>query len=377
MSGLKNENLKDHCCEPKPRQIVTISNKNKRLKNGYISGYLSTPLGDIPIVDTKLTWRDFSGSWKIRWGIGRANYTVQPGLYAVGNPDSKSPVFISANFKMSFDHLRRELTSIDSWILVLDTKGINVWCAAGKGTFGTDEIVRQVQSVGLPEIITHRQLILPQLGAPGVAAHDVKKRTGFNVVYGPVRAEDIPGFIENNRKATSQMRQVRFDLKDRISLIPVELVMSGRFALSIAICFLLLSGLGNGIYSFERVVYIGLINALIILIAFILGVALPIILLPILPGRAFALKGFWIGLLLALSVYLLFAGNHNLFKNSISLFAWFFIIPSAVSFLAMNFTGSSTYTSMSGVLKEMRYALPLQMGGVALGLILWLVGLFI
>jgi len=30
------------------------------------------------------------------------------------------------------------------WILILDTKGVNVWCAAGKGTFGTEELVFRI-----------------------------------------------------------------------------------------------------------------------------------------------------------------------------------------------------------------------------------------
>jgi CO dehydrogenase/acetyl-CoA synthase gamma subunit (corrinoid Fe-S protein) len=70
---------------------------------------------------------------------------------------------------------------------VLDTQGINVWCAAGKGTFGTDELVHRIEATQLHDVVRHRVLILPQLGAPGVAAHDVKKRSGFTIEYGPVR----------------------------------------------------------------------------------------------------------------------------------------------------------------------------------------------
>ena len=68
------------------------------------------------------------------------NYKVDPGLYALGAPDADSPVLVSANFKMSFDLLREALPGRNAWILVLDTDGINVWCAAGKGTFGTEEL---------------------------------------------------------------------------------------------------------------------------------------------------------------------------------------------------------------------------------------------
>ena len=85
----------------------------------------------------------------------------------MGSPSPDSPVLVSANYKLSFDVLRRSLAGIDAWILVLDTKGINVWCAAGKGTFGTEELLRRIAAVRLGEVVSHRRLVLPQLGAPG------------------------------------------------------------------------------------------------------------------------------------------------------------------------------------------------------------------
>jgi hypothetical protein len=304
-------------------------------------------------------------------------FHVMPGLYAVGNPTEKSPVFVSANYKMSFDRLRSSLDGIDGWIMVLDTKGINVWCAAGKGTFGTDEIVHRIKLSRLEEIVSHRKLIVPQLGAPGVSAHKVKEQSGFRVIYGPIRAADIPAFLEAGRKTSPSMRLVKFRFGDRLALIPNELIMTGKFALFAAACFLLLSGLGAGIYSLDRIVSYGLVSAVIVLATFVLSTFLPQVLLPFIPGRAFALKGMWIGLLTAMAIWWgasVYPGNFN---NMLTLVSWFFLIPATVSFIAMNFTGSSTYTSLSGVLKEMRYALPLQIGGAAIGLILWVIALFI
>jgi CO dehydrogenase/acetyl-CoA synthase gamma subunit (corrinoid Fe-S protein) len=129
--------------------------------------------------------------FKPRWAMGRLHYTVEPGLYALGNPDDKSPVLLTTNYKMSFDKLREALPRRDSWILILDTKGINVWCASGKGTFGTAELVSRIQLNGLDQIVSHRELILPQLSGPGVAAHLVRKSSGFKVIYGPIRATGI------------------------------------------------------------------------------------------------------------------------------------------------------------------------------------------
>ena len=223
-------------------------------------------------------------------------HCVKPRLYAVGNATGDSPVFISANYKMSFDRLRAELTGLDAWILALDTKGINVWCAAGKGTFGTDELIQRIKLTKLPEIITHNRVIVPQLGAPGISAHEVRKRSGFRVVYGPVRAEDIPAFIAAGLKATSQMRRVEFSFGDRLAVVPVEIVQSSKWALLIAAVFLFLGGLGPAGYAWSQVLSTGLVSAFLFLLSYTLGTVLTPVLLPWLPGRPLALKGFWTGL---------------------------------------------------------------------------------
>ena len=59
---------------------------------------------------------------KSRIGAFRMNYSVIPGLYAVGEPTSDSDVFVTANYKLTFDILRRELKDLNAWILALDTK---------------------------------------------------------------------------------------------------------------------------------------------------------------------------------------------------------------------------------------------------------------
>lgn len=173
---------------------------------------------------------DYWGAVKVRLGMNRMGYTVEPGLYGVGEPAGDSPVFVSANYKLSFDHLRRELNEIDSWIMVLDTRGINVWCAAGAGTFGTEEMVNRIESNRLSDLVKHRQLIVPQLGAPGVAAHEVYRLSSFQVIYGPVRAEDIGKFLKNGMKASPDMRRVQFNMGDRLVLIPLELIQWSRYA---------------------------------------------------------------------------------------------------------------------------------------------------
>jgi len=343
----------------------------------WLEGSLSTPAGEIPVVATALRRSDRLGAWRVRWGIGRMRYRVTPGLYAIGRPTPASRVLVSANYKLSFDRLRSQLAGRDAWILVLDTRGVNVWCAAGKGTFGTDELVARASSTRLAEIVEHRKLIVPQLGATGVSAPEVKKRAGWRVVYGPVRAEDLPAFLDAGEKATAEMRRVRFPLRERIVLIPVEGVQAAKITLAVAVGLLFLSGLGLDGYSWARVASAGLVNVALLLGGVVAGVTLVPALLPWLPGRAFALKGAWVGGLASLALVGFGLHDPRLLGNFASAGAWWLFLPAVTSFLAMNFTGCSTYTSLSGVRREMRVAIPLQIGATVLALGLWITGLFL
>ncbi|MEL7654433.1 MAG: mercury methylation corrinoid protein HgcA [Bacillota bacterium] len=317
-------------------------------------------------VSTKLSLKDVIGTWKARWGINRMNYKVDPGLYCVGQPDTNSPVLVTANYKMSFDVLRKELTGISAWILVLDTKGINVWCAAGKGTFGTEEIIKRIEFTGLSEVIEHRTVILPQLGAVGVSAHEVQKTSGFKVVYGPVRAEDVPLFLKNGMKADKEMRRVRFNFIDRTVLTPIEIVGTVKPSLIIfGIMFLLnLIGVtrftGTDVYSYMGAVFVGCL--------------LVPMLLPWIPGRAFSFKGWLLGLAWAGSVSMINGYFVNIDYNILTGIAYLLILPSVSAYGAMNFTGCSTYTSFSGVMKEMKLSIPLIAVSIGLGIVLLLAG---
>jgi len=329
----------------------------------------------IPHIPVTLSWTDKLGSLRVRLGIGRMKYAVKPGLYAVGNPNDESVVLVSANFKMSFDALRTKLSGRDAWVLVLDTKGINVWCAAGKGTFGTDELVNRIDAVGLAKIVTHRTVVVPQLGAPGVSAHEVKKRSGFRIVYGPVRADDLRMFLDAGMKATEQMRRVRFGIWQRTELIPMELVMGAKYAILVAVCFFLLAGLNRRGYSTSLAMADGLRSAALLLGTYFAACILGPVLVPWLPGRAFSVKGLWIGLAAAIFGY--YATLMGVAVKGLDVIAWLLILSALASFTVMNFTGATTFTSLSGVRAEMRIAVRLQIIAAAVGIALWLVGRFV
>ena len=309
-------------------------------------------------VSTTLTFKDRLGGWKVRWGIGRMTYKVNPGLYAVGQPDATSPVLVSANYKLTFDALRKELAGLDCWLLILDTKGVNVWCAAGKGTFGTDELVERIQKIGLGTVVTHRKLILPQLGAVGVNAHEVRKRSGFSVDYGPVRACDIKEYLASGGKATAAMRLVRFTMLNRLVLTPVELVQAVKKSLPVFSVLFFLNLVTARPFGLPDVVaYAG---------ALVAGAVVTPVLLPFIPGRAFAWKGWLLGLAWTLCV--LFSNGWFAANTWLLAAGYLLALPGVSAYLAMNFTGSSTYTSFSGVTKEMKIAIPLLALSVAVGI---------
>jgi hypothetical protein len=333
-------------------------------KEPWVVGILGEGPTAVPQVATQLRAADRFGGWKARWAIGRDDYAVLPGLYAVGSPDRDAPVLATANYKMTFDSLRKELRGIDAWILVLDTKGINVWCAAGKGTFGTKELVRRIRAVGLDRKVAHRTIVLPQLGAVGVAAHAVVQATGFAVAYGPVRAADLPAWLAAGQVATPAMRRVRFDVRDRLALAPAELVFTFKPALIALGVLFLLNASGLGAY--------GLVDLYALAGTLVVGCVLVPVLLPFLPGRAFSLKGAGLGLLWAVGVCLLNGWPQAPTLAWPKALAYLLLLPALSSFLAMNFTGSSTYTSPSGVNREMRRAIPAQFVAALAGVLLLL-----
>jgi len=334
---------------------------------------IATPAGSAWRAGNDWTLSEWLGALRMRLDIGRMAYAIEPGVYAVGKPSADSPVMVSGNYKLSFDHLRRALKGLDAWILAIDTKGINVWCAAGKGTFGTCELISKVESCKLKDIVSHRTLIVPQLGAPGVAAHEVAKATGFKVVYGPVRAAEIPAFMAAGMKASKPMRTVEFNLLDRLAVIPVEVVHWSKWLLALFAVSALAMAVGAGDYGLAGFAK----SATRLMIAFVFGVVLGPILFHWLPGRAFAIKGVFAGIIAIAAMALVGLLPLNGLANALQSGGWTLISLGMASFMMLAYTGSSPYTSLSGTRIETRIGFAFQSVAVVIGLTLLLLPLII
>jgi hypothetical protein len=314
-------------------------------------------MSEIMVTDHIIDGRNMRDHIKARLGYHRFSHLVKPGLYSLGKPVPGSPVFVTSNYTLSFDALRSSIKGTDGYILVLDTNGINVWCAAGKGTFGTKEVIKRVQESGLASVVSHRRLILPQLGAPGVSAHEVQKQTGFQVEYGPVRAEDLPRYLKNG--PDPEMRKVKFPLKDRIVLIPVEIVQS-FIIMAVAAVVLFLMG--------------GIVPALMAISVVLAGTVLFPILMPWLPTKEFSSKGIVLGLMVSLPFIansVTNRGGDPYWMTLLFVVADALLMAPGVGYLALNFTGSSTFASRTGVKREIFRYIPIMVAMFIVGGVLF------
>ena len=355
------------CCGSSPKPENTSFERPGFKIRHFVETFVETPAGWVPRVRTDIQPADILGTVKTRLGIGRNNYKVAQGLYCVGDPGSDDPVMVTANYKLSFDALRKALAGINAWILVLDTKGVNVWCAAGKQTFSTEEVIQRVKVSGLEKVVTHQELILPQLSATGVSARQVKKGCGFKVIWGPVRAGDIKRFLAAGKKAEPSMRRVTFSTIERIVLVPVELSFLPKPTLWILLAVFLLSGIGSDIFSLSAAWHRGLMAVVAYMAGIFAGAVAAPVLLPWIPGRAFFLKGIQTGLFFGIGVVFM------LWNNIAGLEGFVLLLFTTVisSYLAMNFTGSTPFTSPSGVEKEMRKGIPIQICTVLVAAAAW------
>jgi len=157
------------------------------------------------------------------------------GLIKIGSPDRNSFVFLSCNYHLTVERVKRALKGIDAYLLIANSRGINVWCAATGGLFTNHDVISVLKTSGIEELVDHRDVILPQFAAAGVETKIIKRKTGWNVVWGPVFAKDIPAFIHNRLEKTPQMREVDFPWVHR-----VEMAVAWAFPISIILGLLVI-----------------------------------------------------------------------------------------------------------------------------------------
>ena len=159
------------------------------------------------------------------------------------------------------------------------------------------------------------------------------------------------------------MRELTFTLRERLVLIPIELVIALKGSVWIVPLLAFAAGWRDGHFSPAAAIpavlaYLGAVAA---------GTIVAPLALPWLPTRSFAVKGAVVGILWSL-LFLAVTGWRGLAAAATVL-----LVSAVSSFLALNFTGSTPYTSRSGVKREMRLSMPVMAGGLVAGIGCWVV----
>jgi NAD-dependent dihydropyrimidine dehydrogenase PreA subunit len=144
-------------------------------------------------------------------------FPCRTGVIQIGHPGRDTPVFLTCNYHLTVERVKRALKGLDCYLLVANSRGINVWCAATGGLFTHHDVISALKTSGIEERVDHRQVILPQLAATGIEARMVQEKTGWKAIWGPVYAKDIPAFLENQRR-TPAVRRVTFNWRQRAEM---------------------------------------------------------------------------------------------------------------------------------------------------------------
>lgn len=300
------------------------------------------PLSHQPSLSTFLV-----AAWALVFRIIPPYPKFEPGLYAIGRPGPSDPVLVTGNFRLTVHRLLRAVDGrLRAWLVVADSAGINVWCAAGGGYLTAEKVIAALRSSRLEQMVEHRKIILPQLCANGVDGWHIRQETGWEVHWGPVQANDIPAYIGSGLCKSDDMRWMAFPLLARLEMVTVTL---GFYGLLILL----------PVFLFWRHLFLPVTLALCGL-SYVYAV-----LLPWLPGRDGLLKSIPLALM-ALTGLLIYAQLSQALTAR-QLFNWVIALTGLSLFVGAEFQGMSPL--MRGEQSNWSWEAVI---GVVLGLVYWL-----
>ena len=144
------------------------------------------------------------------------NFPCELGVRAIGNPNEYSPVFLSGNYTLTVHRLMKCLRPYDCYLIVANSKGSNVWCAAGMNEFNEFDIIDAINVSHLKGKVKGRRIIAPPYAAPGVDVKVIEEQTSFKLEWGPTHLDDLPDYIDKNYRRTSEMTLAQFGFLDRM-----------------------------------------------------------------------------------------------------------------------------------------------------------------
>jgi ubiquinone/menaquinone biosynthesis C-methylase UbiE len=277
---------------------------------------------------------------------------IEPGIYQSGNPDENSPIIVTANYLYTYIKFMRAVKEKDMWVLCVDSRGINVWCAARGNNFGNKQLIEAVNASGIAKITNKKTLILPQLSAGGIAAPLLKSEDPtfpFNILYGPVWAKDLPQFLEERpARKPDKMKLAKFSGSHRVraGITHTTFLFRKIFLWPSILLLLILSGfVVFNLLSLSSLWTVGEIWLWIILTNIIITLLFPLTKFT----RKFIIKGIFFGaLIIALFSGIIWLLNGSLYYILLNLFFYFWI----AFFSTMSFSGYTMATSPQEIQDE-------------------------
>lgn len=262
-------------------------------------------------------------------------FSVRPGYYFTGQKDENSPLLVTCNNFLTVFLLARRIAGRSVRLLIINTNGINVWCAAGEGKFSAAEIIDKAMRVRLLKEGQKTDMILPKLCLSGVRLSDLRK-AGIRPIIGPMYAKDVPEYLDKGEFDDRINDRFQFRLQSRsFTALPTAVQFFYYF-------------LGVYVLTFWT------LSSTVIWVATGLAFLYPV-LFPFLPGKQFAVKGISLGLIASiLPAVFFYTGSFNLEH----FLFWILFIIATLIFIGLSYTGNSPISNHALVKKETVRFLP-------------------
>jgi len=123
---------------------------------------------------------------------------VEPKLYAIGEPDRKSPIFVTTNFSLTYFLVSGEIenSGISAWLVIPECEGFSVLTAWAAGKFSGSSIAKFIKEINIENQTDTKQIVIPGYVAQ-ISGELEENMPGFKVLVGPGEAGDLEGFIKN------------------------------------------------------------------------------------------------------------------------------------------------------------------------------------
>jgi acetyl-CoA decarbonylase/synthase complex subunit gamma len=123
---------------------------------------------------------------------------VEPKIYPVGEPDAKSPVFVTTNFSLTYFIVSGEIenSGASAWLLVPECEGMSVLTAWAAGKFSGSSIAKFAKEAELETKVESRQIIIPGYVAQ-ISGELEECMPGWKVLVGPQEAADIESYVKS------------------------------------------------------------------------------------------------------------------------------------------------------------------------------------